>query len=31
MFVFGENPNVFHDKQLEFSRFSNDTVCKLNV
>ena len=31
MFVFGENPNAFEDKQLELSKFCNDTKCKLNI
>lgn len=31
MFVFGENPNVFQDKQLELSKFCNDTEYKLNI
>lgn len=31
MFAFGENPNMFQEKQLELSKFSNDSGYKLNI
>ena len=31
MYVFGENTNVFQDKQLELSKFSSDIEYKLNA
>lgn len=31
MFILGENPNVFQDKQLELRKLNNDTEHKLNI